>query len=161
MDFKIIPCVGFDKVKFGMTRNQVIEILGSPNDIEEDQNYGDSPEELTTVFYYDELGVSFSFDKEEKYRLTEMSFEDEQFVLGGTIKVGMTKEAALAAADKLDLGEGYEDDLLDDEVEDDDKKLESYTYDDKNVSLWFEDGVLVTIQIGPDWIDNDTIKWPK
>ncbi|MBP5365690.1 MAG: hypothetical protein J6Y82_07180 [Bacteroidales bacterium] len=159
MNNKIIPCVGFDKVKFGMTRDQVIAALGNPNEIEEDQNYGDTPDELTTVFYYDEIGVSLSFDKEEKYRLTEMSFEDERYSLCDTIKVGMMKDAAIAAAEKAGLGEAYEDDLSDDLQEG--EMLESYTFEDKNVSLWFEANVLVTIQIGPDWIDDDTIKWPK
>ena len=158
MDNKIIPCVGFDKVKFGMSRDQVIKVLGQPDEIEEDQNYGDTPEELTTVFYYDEMGVSLSFDKEEKYRLTEISFEDDQFSLGD-IKVGMKKDAAFAAAEKAKLGEPYEDDLTDDLQ--DNEELESFTFEDTNVSLWFEKDILVTIQIGPDWIDDDTIKWPK
>ncbi len=159
MDKKIIPGQGFDKIKFGMTRDAVIKVLGKPDEIAEDQNYSDSNDanELTTVFYYDELGLSLSFDKQEKYRLTEISFEDADFALG-SVRTGMTKKDALAKIEKLGLGTPEEDYL---EPEDNPDELELYTIYDANISLWFSQNELTTIQIVPNWIDDDTIAWPN
>lgn len=162
MNKVILPFVGFDKVKFGMSQEQVIEILGNPDEIEADQNFSDNAcetEELTTIFTYFELGVSLSFEKCENYRLMEISFDDNDFKLGD-MAAGVSKEMAFKAAEKLGFEEPYEDDLSEygEEVP---EGFESYTYDDKNVTLYFEDGILATIQIGPEWLDNDIINWPK
>lgn len=161
MNYKIIPCVGFDKIKFGMTRDEVMAQLGQPDEIQEDQNYGDTPDELVTVFYYDEIGVSMSFDKEADYRLTEMSFENEEFTLCDTIRVGMPVEKVFEAIEKsdYDFGECYEE-TLDDE-ESDGGRIALFVCEDCGISLWFEEGELSTIQAGPAWIDDDTIDWPE
>ncbi len=158
-DYKIIPGVGFSKVKFGIKKEQLIELMGQPDEIEEDANYGDSPDDKVTVLYYDTDGFSVSFDKDENYRLTEISFESDLFILEGCVKVGMSTQDALKALEKA----GYEEPNLEDldgEVDPDEKTV-AYTYDDMNVTLWFDNDVLQTIQIGPFWFDSDTIKWPK
>lgn len=158
-DYKIIPGVGFSKVKFGIKKEQLIELMGQPDEIEEDANYGDSLEDKVTVLYYDTDGFSVSFDKEANYRLTEISFESDLFILEDCVKVGMTTEEALKALEKA----GYDEPSLEDlegEIDPNDK-TEAYTYDDMNITLWFDDNILQTIQMGPFWLDSDTIKWPK
>lgn len=156
----ILPEIGFDKVKFGQTRDEVIAILGKPDEIVDNENYGDG--ELATIFYYDEPQISLSFDKEENYRLVEISFDDEEFDMNGDIKVGMPIENAVEAADKAGIGECYEQDLADElDQEQIDAQVRLFVYEDKNVCLWSEDGLLSTIQIGPAFIDDDTISWPK
>ncbi len=157
-DYKIVPGVGFGNVKFGIRKEQLIQLMGQPDEIEEDANYGDSPDDRVTVLYYDQDGFSVSFDKEAKYRLTEISFESNLFVLEGKVSVGMKKEEALSAL----AAAGYEEPSIEDlngEI-DPEEQTEAYTYDEKNVTLWFDEGVLATIQIGPFWLDSDTIKWP-
>ncbi len=160
MNKEIKPLVGFGDIKFGMSMDEVRSKLGEPEAIDNDMNYTDDEgetDDLTTVFYYDSQGLSLSFDKAEGYRLTEMSFEDDQFALG-ELHIGMSKEEAFSAALEAGLGE-CEEDFLDDEAEA--EGLESFTYEEKNVSLWFADDLLDTIQIGPDFEDDDTIKWPQ
>lgn len=159
MDCKIKPFVGFDRVKFGQKIEEVTKVLGQPSSIDADQNYSGEPnetEELTTVLSYDELGVIMSFEKAEGYRLTEISFEDERYALG-KLKVGMPKAEALKAAEALKLGE-YDENFFDDD--EDSEGYETYDYTDKNVCLWFFEGALDAIQIGPDFDDNGEIVWP-
>ncbi|MBR6251268.1 MAG: hypothetical protein IKR17_08770 [Bacteroidales bacterium] len=165
MNKTIKPLIGIDKVKFGMTREQVIAALGQPDEIDEDQQYGDTPDDTTTVFYYDN-GISCSFEKSEKYRLMEISFEDdEEFNIAGKIKLGMSMKDALATAVELFGEEETEDDLTDDIEEG--SLLRSFTFYNNNVSLWFDgekkgEEVLETIQIGPQWSeDGNTVIWPK
>ncbi|MCR5695640.1 MAG: outer membrane protein assembly factor BamE [Marinilabiliaceae bacterium] len=165
MNKTIKPLVGIDKVKFGMTREQVMAVLGKPDEIAEDQQYGETPDDTTTVFYYDN-GISCSFEKSEKYRLTEISFEDdEEYNIDGKIKLGMGMKEAISAAVELFGEEETEDDLTDDIEEG--SLLRSFSFYEKNVSLWFDgdkkgEEVLVTIQIGPQWTeDENEIVWPK
>ncbi len=160
MDFQINPGVGFDQIKFGMTREQVLEILGNPSEIREDENYSGDPketEDLTTVFDYDDLGVSFSFDKIEDYRLVEIDFDSPDFSLG-PIHVGNLIDSVFSDAEVMKLGEA-EEDYLDDE--DNPDNLKSFTFFDTNVTVWFEKDILTTIQLGPFWKDDDTIDWPE
>lgn len=159
MNKKIIPQVGFDKVKFGLTVDEVKKILGEPDEISDNQYEGDDPGDTSRILYYDELGVSMTFESIFDFRLMELSFESEEFDLGGKLRIGMTKDDALKAAEALDFGETTDEDL-DDELEDG-ENLEAVSYDDRNVTLWFEDGILTTIQIGPGWIDDNTVDWPK
>lgn len=160
MDYKILPMLGFDKVKFGMNEDQVLKILGQPDEIEKEANYGDEPTDAVDVFYYDQIGVSMSFDKEAKFRLSEIAFENPEFVLEGKVHVGMSQEEALKALEAA----GYEEPSMEDlegELEPEDEGTEAYTYDEKNITLWFKGGQLETIQTGPEWFDADTIKWPE
>lgn len=159
MNSNIIPLVGFDKVKFGQTRDEVIKLLGSPDEIEEDLMLGTTPDEATTVFYYDDLVLSLSFEKEEGYRLTEISFDRDYFSIEDKIKTGMTMDDVLAAATELGLGYGYEEDVAD-LVDSDNVSI--WVYEEKNVDFYFEDKILTTIQIGPEFSeDGDSIIWPK
>jgi len=159
-DYKIIPGFGFGKVKFGIKKEELIKIMGQPDEIEEDANYGDSPEDKVTVLYYDQDGFSVSFDKDAKYRLTEMSFDSDAFVLEGKVRVGMGKQEVLDILAKAGYDEPSEEDLSDD-LSPENEGTEAYTYDEKNITLWFDHDVLGTIQTGPFWIDSDTIKWPE
>ncbi|MCQ2203833.1 MAG: hypothetical protein MJZ15_05280 [Bacteroidales bacterium] len=159
-DYKIVPGVGFGKIKFGMSKEAVIEMLGQPDEIEEDANYGDDPNDKVTVLYYDMDGFSMSFDKEYKYKMTEISFDNDMFVLEGKVRVGMAKEEALKVLEAAGWDEPMEEDLAD-ELDEENKGTTAYTYEEQNVTLWFDDETLGTIQVGPQWIDADTIKWPK
>lgn len=149
----ILPLIGFGSIKFGMEEHEVSSYLGDPDETEI-QNYGDGDE--ANVLYYDELGLSMSFDSEEDYRLVEISFEGEKFVLYDVIKPGMSKDDFLSALKKLDMGE-YELEELDDEGF---ENMEHYIFDDKNINIWVENSRVSTIQIGPEFVDDDTIRWP-
>lgn len=149
----ILPFTGFGSIKFGMEEHEVSNYLGDPDETEV-QNYGDDGE--ANVLYYDELGLSMSFDNEEAYRLVEISFEKEIFVLHDTIKVGMFKDDFLAALPKLNMGEYELEDLNEDGFED----MQQYTFEKENVNIWFEGDQISTIQIGPEFVDDDTIRWP-
>jgi hypothetical protein len=151
MGKKIIPGQGFGDIKFGMTENEVIDKLGKPDEIEV-QEMDDN--EVVNVYYYDELGLSVSFDSLEEFRLVEMSFDDNIYTLENNFYPGMSRDLFLEHAGEL--GE-YE---MEDLAEEDTDVNELYTFEDKNVNIWITDGIVDTIQIGPFWSDDDNVKWP-
>lgn len=166
---KLIPTVGFGSVRFGMTIKEVKDILGKP-DSEETESLGNDPDDVSTELIYDELGLSLSFDKMEGFKLVDiMTEEDSQFTLGDNIKLGDSLADVRKAASEADYGPFEELDVEDD-LEDDDlspeelenaKQLAEFELPEVGVNLYFRGGVLDTIQIGPEYDDNDNIIWPK
>jgi len=149
----ILPHIGFGSIKFGMEEHEVSTFIGDPDETEI-QNYGDGDE--ATVLYYDEIGISMSFDKEENYRLVEVSFELDNFILRDAIKVGMSKADFMSKLESLDLGEYELEDMTDEGF--DDKQL--YVFEKENINIWMDDDKITSIQIGPEWVDDETIRWP-
>lgn len=166
---KLIPTVGFGDVRFGMTIDDVKKILGKPDE-EITENLGDSPDDLSTQLIYDKLGLSLSFDKAVDFRLVDIMTDDDcSFTLGDNIKLGDSRDAVFAAAREADYGpieeHDIEDDLdgdgLDEEELEEAKGLTEYELPEVSVNLWFRDGKLDTVQIGPEYDEDDNIIWPK
>ena len=149
----ILPGIGFGSIRFGMEEHEVSFYLGDPDETEV-QDYGEGGQ--ANVLYYDELGISISFDKEEDYKLVEISFDSDNFILYDKISVGMSKDDFLQAIKDLKLGEYSHEDISDEGY--DDKEL--YTFDDININFWLDDNALSSIQVGPKWLDDETIEWP-
>ncbi|WP_430813616.1 hypothetical protein [Carboxylicivirga sp. RSCT41] len=150
----ILPHIGFGSIKFGMEEHEVSNFLGDPDETEV-QDYGEGAE--ANVLYFDEMGVSMSFDKEEDYKLVEISFETENFILHDAIKVGMPKADFLTSLEKLDMGEYDLEEMSDDGF--DDKEL--YVFEKENINIWMDEEAVSSIQIGPEWVDDETIRWPE
>ena len=150
----ILPFIGFGSIKFGMEEHEVSSYIGDPDETEV-QNYGHGGQ--ANVLYYDEFGLSMSFDSEEDFRLVEISFENDRFILHNAIKPGMSKEDFLSALENLDMGEYEVEEIEEDEFE----NMVQYIFEKENINIWIEDDKLTTIQIGPEFVDDDTIRWPQ
>jgi hypothetical protein len=150
----ILPHIGFGSIKFGMEEHEVSNFLGDPDETEV-QDYGEGAE--ANVLYFDEMGISMSFDKEEEYKLVEISFETENYLLHNAIKVGMPKTEFLASLEQLDMGDYDLEEMTDDGF--DDKEL--YVFEKENINIWMDEEAVSSIQIGPEWVDDETIRWPE
>lgn len=168
-DNKLIPTVGFGKVRFGMSIDEVKAILGEPDE-EITEQLGESPDDLSTQLTYDEFGLSLSFDKAVDFKLVDVMTDDDcKFSLGENIHLGDKRDDVFAAVLKNDWGpieeHDIEDDLdgdgLDEEELEEVKGLTEYELPEVSVNLWFRNGVLDTVQIGPEYDDDDNILWPK
>ena len=161
MEFE--PLVGFGKVKFGMTQSEVEAILGKANEVLKDEPFGEDEDDYVTILNYYELGLSLSFDKVEDYRLTDIMTDGECNIgLPGGIKVGMTEAAFKKAAPKSDMGPFDELDMTEESFDEgNDENLSGYEFYDAGITVYFKEGILDTIQMGPEFDDNDEVVWPK
>lgn len=167
---KLIPTVGFGQVRFGMTIDEVEQLLGKPDE-KFDEMLGDAPDDLSTQLIYEELGLSLSFDKAVNFRLVDIMTQDDDspVTLGDDIRLGDTYDKVLAATQKADWGpmeeHDIEDDLDEDGLDDGEKEearsLTEYELPEVSVVLWFKGGRLDTIQIGPEYDEDDNILWPR
>ena len=151
---KIIPGRGVGDVLLGMNREQVEKILGKPDEMEE-VDYDDG-ESAITWFYYD-LQIDLNFESEDDNRLSFISVENEEFSVGDKLKVGQSKEAALAACKELGFSKPDVENFSSDDV----PNQELAGLEKENLNLWFTDGTLDEIQFGPFWKDDETPIWPK
>jgi len=152
MKTTIVPGVGFGSLKFGMSEDEVVDLIGKPDEIEVQEM---DDEEAINIYYYDDLGVSMSFDSMEDFRLVEFAFDDSRFTMEKNFFPGMTKELFLEHA--KELGD-YD---MEDVSGEDTDVTELYVFEDKNINVWVKDGVVDTIQIGPFWSDDENVAWPE
>ncbi|UII28078.1 hypothetical protein LVD15_06530 [Fulvivirga maritima] len=152
----IKPGEGLGTIKFGMTRDQVKEILGEA-DVVESYSYTDSDQDLTESWDYKELSLSLNFDEEDDWRLIVISVTSDFYQLEGETLIGQSEEKLKEVLAKVGM-----DDL---EMEDwssaespDHKLIESNSH---SVNFWINEGRLDEIQWSPQFIDDDTIKWPE
>lgn len=153
-DTEIKIGIGFSQIKFGMTEKEVVELLDHPEETEE-MRFEDGGKAI--IYYYDELGMSLSFESEEDYRLMEIAFEDEGFAIKDILKVGINKDELPAIIEKLGLSTPETEDLANEGFPD----REIISFEDENLNIWIEEDKVASLQLGPLWIDDETISWPE
>jgi hypothetical protein len=154
IDFEIIIGKGLKNIPFGCLQEDIISIIGEPDKIEE----LDYPDNTTfKTLEYNDLGISFSLSSEDNFRLTDIEFLNEKFHIKNLIHVGLSKKRALESAKRCELG---------DYIIEDYNTIECPTHELINfktcgVFLWIDKNKISSIQIGPFWQDENTIKWPE
>lgn len=152
----IKPGEGLGEIKFGMTREQIKDILGQPDDID---HYADSDldEDESESWHYDELELSLSFDEDADWKLVTIAVSSPNYEFRGKKLIGLGSDDLLEELNGLSLGDFDTEDWSSEEVPD--HKLISYP--DSQINFWLEDGELTEIQWGPLFMDEETIQWPN
>jgi hypothetical protein len=147
---------GLDKLKFGMTRDEVKAAIGEPNEVE---NYNplEEDEGESEAWHYDELELSASFDEEDDFRLTSLAVSSAEYLFEGVNLIGLSQEEVMQQVELMDLGEVE----LEAVAEDDSLQQSVGSIAEASLNLWFEDGQLSEIQWGPFWDeDEECYIWP-
>ena len=152
-DYEIKLGKGFDKVKLGMTRDQITELFGPPEETEE-FNYADGDHSIS--YYYNNLGFDLTFESDNDYLLSYLSVHKKKFHILDKIKIGMNKDQMLKAVKELGFSQPEKEDLTDTDL----PNQELFSFDKENINLWFVDDILDEIEIGPYWKDDETPIWP-
>ena len=146
---------GIGEVKFGMLSSDVVNILGQPDDTEQETHEDGS---TTQTLVYEELGLLFDFGSIDNFKLNSISINADDITLGRFIRVGLNKKKIFEYADQLDWGDGELEDIS---PEDEEAIIEVVWFDQVNVSIWFEDNEVYEIEFGPFWKNDDSFIWPK
>ena len=134
--------IGLNELKFGLTPDEVLKILGTPDEKEKLQEEGRD----TEMWFYDEDGITVFFEKFEKMRCVLLETENENTFLFGN-KIFELKEKAIK---DLFLLNGYSNFL--EEIETwGEKRL---SVDDALLDIYFEKNKVVAISWGVDYDDN-------
>jgi len=139
-NFEIIPGKGIDQLTFGISRDEVKKIMGEPNDTD---MYSYSEDSETETYFYDEQGLSFSFDSEEDFNLCEIAIDTEEPHIGNTVKIGVSKDDALKFAAENGYGEPQYEELEGEEFKD----QELISFPAKGINFWAEENTITSIQM--------------
>lgn len=143
--------IGIADIKFGMTKAEVEQILGQPDD-KEQELYGEDEEAMLESWHYDEKDLSMGFDEDEDWKLITIAVSDETYTLKGKKVIGLSIENMIDTLNSIGIN-----DL---ELEEDEEISVLYA-DDQSMKVWLEDKTVTEIQWGPLFKDEDTIAWPN
>lgn len=147
---------GLGEIHFGISKSELIKIVGEPN---EKDLYNASDEEdgfLTETWHYDDNEFSVSFDEEDGWKLTTITTSNSEVSILGENLIGENQKKVLDFLNGKNLGDYEIDDLSDDSIN---QKVVSYI--ESSLNLWFIDNELSEIQWGVLWKDEDTPIWPS
>jgi hypothetical protein len=157
---EIIPFVGIGDLKFGMTRDQVKNLLGEPSEVDnvpgfEEESVNDDLES----WHYDQYEFSVVFDAMYEWKLVSISISDPHFTLFGKSVIGADKIDTLALLESKGYSPSATEDVQNDE--DGEEDIELYEFEDLAMMIWCIEDEVIELQILPDVEeDSETIKWP-
>lgn len=146
--WQALPGKGIGNILFGISRERLVELLGEPDALDDNEEDG----EMCEHYYYDDLDIAFTFSSAEENRLLVITIGNPQYLVADKLHTGMDMSEALNAIDELGWKKPQIEELEKDNL--------IYTYEDAGVDIWFEEGVLTGFQMTPQWKDDDNIAWP-
>jgi len=153
-DYEIVLGRGIGEILFGIPKQEIAEILGAPNEIENPED----PERIDWEIYcYNSINCSFSFDPDNEDRLVEIVVENGYFHIGKKIRVGIRKEDILNLGVELKFGKYVIEDMRTEEL----PTHELISYDQVGLHLWLDDGLISSIQISPLLNEEGLLIWPE
>lgn len=151
----IVPGIGLGDITFGMSREEVEQLLGTPQ-AKTVTSYDDSGEDLSDSWEYHELRLDLSFEEEEDWRLSIISASSEDYTLEGKELIGLEMEELLPELAELQIN-----DLVVEDLEGEHPESQLISSEATGMNFWLNKGILEEIQWGPLFLDEHTIDWPK
>jgi hypothetical protein len=136
MEIKLLE--GLDDIEFGATAEDVAEVFGKPDEIEELEEGDD---ELKTVIWsFNDTGVTLFFDGEEPKLFSCVETDNKNTTLFGKKIFGMKSQEII----DMMLAHGFEE--VDEDVEEwGEKRL---SFDEALIDFYFENDEMVTVNWG-------------
>ena len=135
----VLPNEGLGDLKFGMTRKEVKALIGEPDEIENSPFYED--EESVEMWHYDKHDFSIVFENDPKSTLEYIATSSPDTILCGEKLINKTYDEVLKFLEKTDCGK-YEKE----EFEEGGDMVTLLYFNENQVNLWFDDGILTEIQ---------------
>ncbi|WP_017732097.1 hypothetical protein [Nafulsella turpanensis] len=157
-DFKdILAGEGLGQLRFGMSRREVSDILGEPDEIDTFPPT-EEEDELTEAWHYDSLELSASFDEQEDWRLVNLSVSAPHYQFEGRSLIGLSREELLDFLNELELNEL----IFEDWPSDDSPDHKLIASEEAGINFWLDEGVVSEIQWGPLYSEEDEcFEWPE
>ena len=152
----IVPGVGLGNLKFGMIRDEVKNLLGEPNDIDE-YSYSDDDNDLTEDWYYDDLYLSIGFDEEDNWKLVTIAVNSTFYEFDNNQLIDLDKDKVVDLLTKSNII-----DLEFEQWSGDESSNNTLISSEKNgLNIWLDNEKVTEIQIEPLYDENENIKWPS
>ena len=147
---KILVGKGISDLKFGLSQEEVLKVLGEPDE-KEIHEESEEDEDILEFWHYDEHELSLSFDSYFKYKLVTIAVNAPEYTFDGKRLVGMDELKAVQILSELGNVET-------EELEDNFKIL--YVLE-ASFNIYVEDGKVTEIVFGPLEKEEGTVLWPN
>lgn len=135
----IEPLKGYGDIKFGMSIDEVVGILGEPSNLEKLEPMIEGNEDTSLLYDYDDICVSVCFEGADKMLVANISTCDEDATLFGERIYDMNRNQIVDLMRK----NGYKN--YDEEEQEGDMCL---IYDELMLDFYFNDGELIDVVWG-------------
>ena len=132
--------IGIGSLKFGMLPNQVIEILGEPDEKMKEEYSKEDPDFFSEEWHYDDIELSVSFDMLDNLELSTISVSSNEFLLDNKAIIGMKREQVEQILKEMGINSQWE------EFKEIDLNSDLISNEEEGLSLWFEKGKLKEVQ---------------
>ncbi|ALI99004.1 hypothetical protein [Rufibacter tibetensis] len=141
---------GIGDLRFGLSMDDVEEIMGEPEEVEE----SDEEDEFEhKAWNYWDSGFSFYFDKEDDYRLSCIETANPNVTLFGKKIFEMNQQEV----EDLFKEKGVQN-VEKEKIE---NNVTCLSYEHEMIDLYFEEGKLLAVNFGVHMDDNLEVLWPK
>ncbi|MBW3670272.1 MAG: outer membrane protein assembly factor BamE [Acidobacteria bacterium] len=141
---------GIGDLPFGLTREQVKELLGEPPRIVHGVEEPDSE-----IWFYEDRALAVGFEPEYEGRLGSIETYDPRATLNGRTLIGLTiMEVALALKDSFAFP-------IEAIFGEDEETPEQLRIPDLSISFWNEGIVIESISLGVIASDSGEVLWPE
>jgi len=137
----ILPKIGVDKIRLGMNKTQIKDVLGEPDEIEN---------ELNDQCWLYEQGLELSFKKDDLHLLGLVTVTSTSAQLDSEYIIGLNEVELIECFPYLVLEHDFEENGKD------------YVSAEKELSVWVSDGIVVNVTIFPEYEETGEIPlWPS
>lgn len=136
----ILPKTGIDKIRLGMSKQEITKLLGQPISTES------NPDDDIWEFKND---IELSFHKDDDYLLTSITVFSPLALLKSKNIIGISEAEFFSNFPAFQLDEDFG------------GNGKSYWSDEMELMAWLFEGDVFNITIFPEYTDNDTAIWPK
>ncbi|AKD02817.1 hypothetical protein POKO110462_00875 [Pontibacter korlensis] len=141
---------GLGKIKFGLTMDEVEELIGEPEEVEE----SDEEDEFEhQAWNYWEEGYSLYFDKEDDYRLSCIETANREVQIFGERVFEMSREQILQLFADHDISNPEEE-----EAETGETRI---SFEKEMIDLYFDEDQLIAVNFGVFINDDLEVVWPE
>ena len=141
---------GLGKIKFGLTMDEVEELIGEPEEVEESDEEDEF--EHQALNYWEE-GYSLYFDKEDDYRLSCIETANREVLIFGERVFEMSREQILQLFADHDITNPEEE-----EAETGETRI---SFEKEMIDLYFDEDQLIAVNFGVFINDDLEVVWPE
>ncbi len=150
VNLEIKPMKGLGDLAFGISSEEVIKIIGAPEEIEAIEP---ESEIRTLIWHYWSKGLSLFFDEENDLKLTSIEVDNNMTTLWGEMIFNMNEKQII----ELFKSKGYKE--ID--IEEQEWGEKRISFDDAMVDLYYEEGELNSINYGVFINEMEIAVWPN
>lgn len=154
-NLEIVPGYGFGELKFGLGKDEVLNLVGKPDrqSLDNDE-FGN-----TLTYHYSAKRFSLYFEEEDNFSLSCIETDNPDLIFFDEKIIGFSRDRLVKMIDDRNLGD-YEETVEEAEGVKEEDLETCILVAEIETNFYFYDDKLISVQIGVLYSDEDEVCWP-